>query len=200
MFVTALSLIWPSIVHRVKALQTPELGWRTDMVVQYLLVAACLAVLLTLPRARKVLTKLTSRGLVVLLTVGLLVASNAFFNGYLVFQICCFGFPLTVISTVLHPDSWLGWLLETRLFSTLGKMSYSLYLWQQLFFKVAVFSFAPYPLHYLQAWPWNLVALLLCAAGSYYLIEKPFIRLGHRLAPPATAGRDDLGSPRASRG
>ena len=27
------------------------------------------------------------------------------------------------------------------------------------------------------------------ALASYYFVEKPFIRLGHRLAKPATAGR-----------
>jgi peptidoglycan/LPS O-acetylase OafA/YrhL len=192
MFVTSLSLIWPPIVHRVKALQTPEMGWRTDMVVQSLLMAAFLAVLLTVPRARKILTHFTSRGLVILFTVCALLVSAVLLKGYFVSQVCLFCFPLTVISTTLHPENWLGRLLETRLFATLGKMSYSLYLWQQLFFERAEFPFAPYPLHYLQIWPWNLAALLLCATSSYYLIEKPFIRLGHRLAPPATSGRDDL--------
>jgi peptidoglycan/LPS O-acetylase OafA/YrhL len=192
MFVTSLSLIWPPIVHRVKALQSPEMGWRTDMVVQSLLIAAFLAVLLTVPRARKILTYFTSRGLVIFFTVCALLASAVLLKGYFVSQICLFCFPLTVISTILHPENLLGRLLETKLFATLGKMSYSLYLWQQLFFKRAEFPFAPYPLHYLQVWPWNLATLLLCAACSYYLIEKPFIRLGHRLAPPATSGRDDL--------
>ena len=192
MFVTALSLTWPLIVHHVGALQTPGLGWRTDMVVRSLLVAAFLAVLLSRPRARKVLAHFTSRGLVILLTVCLLLASNIFLKGYFFANICCFCFPLTVISTILNPENWLGRLLETKFFATLGKMSYSLYLWQQLFFMRAEFPFAPYPLHYLQVWPRNLAALLLCAACSYYLIEKPFIRLGHRLAPPATSGRDDL--------
>jgi peptidoglycan/LPS O-acetylase OafA/YrhL len=30
------------------------------------------------------------------------------------------------------------------------------------------------------------------AAISYYFVEKPFIRIGHRLAPPATPGRQEL--------
>jgi peptidoglycan/LPS O-acetylase OafA/YrhL len=192
LFVTALSMIWPPVVHRVHFLQAPELGRRTDIVVQSLFVAALLAVLLTLPRIRKVLIQATARGLLIGLTVALLVVAHVFLKDEFVFQICTFGFPLAVISTVLHPENWLGRLLETRLFAILGKMSYSLYLWQQLFFMRAEFPFAPYPLRYLQVWPWNLAAVMLCAACSYYLIEKPFIRLGHRLAPPATSGRDDL--------
>lgn len=30
------------------------------------------------------------------------------------------------------------------------------------------------------------------ACLSFYLVEKPFMRRGHRLAPPATPGRKDL--------
>jgi peptidoglycan/LPS O-acetylase OafA/YrhL len=191
-FIAALSLAWPPIVHHVTVLQSPAMGRRTDIVVQSLLVAAFLAVLITIPRLRTRLIALTSRGLLIFLTIGLLLLSNIFFHGYFTIQICCFGFPLSVISTVLHPENWLGRLLETRLFTTLGRMSYSLYLWQQLFFQRAEYPFAAYPLHHLQLWPWNLLALAFCAACSYYLIEKPFIRLGHKLAPPATSGRRDL--------
>jgi peptidoglycan/LPS O-acetylase OafA/YrhL len=42
----------------------------------------------------------------------------------------------------------------------------------------------------LQSWPWNVVALLTCATISYYLLERPLMRLGHRLAAPATPGRN----------
>ncbi len=60
-------------------------------------------------------------------------------------------------------------------------MSYSLYLWQQLFFGVN-FVGSPPGLVLLRQSPVNLAVLLMCAAFSYYAIEKPFIRLGHKLA------------------
>jgi peptidoglycan/LPS O-acetylase OafA/YrhL len=40
--------------------------------------------------------------------------------------------------------------------------------------------------------PWKYVCAFAVATASYYLIEKPFVRMGHRLAPPATAGHKDL--------
>jgi peptidoglycan/LPS O-acetylase OafA/YrhL len=69
----------------------------------------------------------------------------------------------------MKPVRWIGWI------------SYSLYLWQQLFFG-ANFVRSPPRLAALREWPINLVALLACAVFSYYLVEKPFIRLGHKLA------------------
>ena len=40
--------------------------------------------------------------------------------------------------------------------------------------------------------PWKYIATLAVATASYYWIEKPLVRLGHKLAPPATAGHKDL--------
>jgi len=40
--------------------------------------------------------------------------------------------------------------------------------------------------------PEKYIASFAAAALSYYLLEKPMMRLGHRLAPPATPGRPEL--------
>jgi peptidoglycan/LPS O-acetylase OafA/YrhL len=37
-----------------------------------------------------------------------------------------------------------------------------------------------------------LILLFFVATLSYQFIERPLIRLGHRLAPPPTPGRQDL--------
>jgi hypothetical protein len=37
-------------------------------------------------------------------------------------------------------------------------------------------------LGYLQQAPWNLLAILVCACVSRYLIEIPMTRLGHRIS------------------
>src|SRR5271165_3412385 len=60
-------------------------------------------------------------------------------------------------------------------------------LWQQLFSVSAKSSFS-----ILQTPPLNILLIFLCAWLSYRCIERPFIRWGHRLAPPLTEGRDDL--------
>jgi peptidoglycan/LPS O-acetylase OafA/YrhL len=60
-------------------------------------------------------------------------------------------------------------------------MSYSIYLWQQLFFYGPSTNRLP-ALGWLQAWPWNVLALAACATASHLLIEAPLTRLGRRLA------------------
>ena len=104
-----------------------------------------------------------------------------------------YSFTLWVIATMVHPASWSTRLLEWRPLRFLGRISYSLYLWHVLFFSAD--SLAPVHSHVLAvlSGPRLKYVSALCAAlVSYYLIEKPFIRLGHRLAPPATAGHPDL--------
>ena len=94
--------------------------------------------------------------------------------------------PLLILSTALHPHAIPGSILESKPVRWIGWISYSLYLWQQLFFG-ARFVRSPPRMAVLREWPINLLALMACATFSYYLVEKPFMRLGHKLAsfPPA---------------
>jgi peptidoglycan/LPS O-acetylase OafA/YrhL len=96
--------------------------------------------------------------------------------------------PLVVVGTVYHPRTWVGRLLESAPLKWVGRLSYSLYLWQQLFLVPDPSS----KLFLFQRLPLSLVMVVLMAWMSYEFLERPFIRLGHRLAPPPTDGRDDL--------
>jgi peptidoglycan/LPS O-acetylase OafA/YrhL len=89
--------------------------------------------------------------------------------------------PLLILSTALHPNTVQGRILETKPLRWIGWISYSLYLWQQLFFGIN-FAGSPPGLALLRKPPINLLALLACASFSHYVIEKPFIRLSHKLA------------------
>lgn len=51
----------------------------------------------------------------------------------------------------------------------IGRLSYSLYLWQQLFISTPGLWFTKFPL--------NILMIFFAALGSYYLIEQPFLRL-----------------------
>jgi len=93
-----------------------------------------------------------------------------------------------VVGTVLRPGTPAGRIFETSPFKWIGRLSYSLYLWQQLFLVPSTF----HPLSLLQRTPVNLVAVFGMAYLSYEYIERPMIRLGHRLAPPPSPGRSDL--------
>jgi peptidoglycan/LPS O-acetylase OafA/YrhL len=88
-------------------------------------------------------------------------------------------FPVLLVSTMLHPHSWTGRFLELAPIRFVGRISYSLYLWQELFFNPLVVP-APgsFRSHTLLCW----CAAFGCAVASYYLIERPLIRYGHRVA------------------
>jgi peptidoglycan/LPS O-acetylase OafA/YrhL len=71
-------------------------------------------------------------------------------------------------------DTWMDRLLNFPPMMWVGRLSYSLYLWQQLFC-----SFEPW--HFYNRIPLNLFMALGCAAASYYLLEQPLARLRSRL-------------------
>jgi peptidoglycan/LPS O-acetylase OafA/YrhL len=85
--------------------------------------------------------------------------------------------PILIGHTVLHSGSLAGRFLEFPLLKWIGRVSYSLYIWQMLFLVEGSRPLGP-----LQAFPLNLICPFICAALSYYLLEKPMIKLGHRLA------------------
>jgi peptidoglycan/LPS O-acetylase OafA/YrhL len=91
-------------------------------------------------------------------------------------------FPAFIVGTSLNPQILLGRILEWPTVRWFGRMSYSLYIWQQAFLGLGRTSWLLF----------RLLAVLACAAASYYYIERPLTRLGHRLAPPTTPGHADL--------
>jgi peptidoglycan/LPS O-acetylase OafA/YrhL len=89
--------------------------------------------------------------------------------------------PWLLVGTVLRPSTLLSHFLEIPFLRWVGRLSYSLYLWQQLFCVGDSSNRVP-ALEGIQTWPWSLAGVFICATISYYLIERPMIRLGHRLA------------------
>ena len=105
--------------------------------------------------------------------------------------------PLTLLGTVLYPAGIFARILEFPSIRWLGKISYSLYLWQELFFLERFFPNYR-PLGWMESFPARWGMLLACATASYYLVEKPMVKLGHRLAPPATPGRLEFDAPESA--
>jgi peptidoglycan/LPS O-acetylase OafA/YrhL len=102
--------------------------------------------------------------------------------------------PLLVVSTLLRPASITGVILELPPVRFLGRISYSIYLWQMLFFPFWAYVTPPHGALLQQAQNSGLryVALLAVSILSYYFIEKPMVRIGHRLAKSPIPARGEF--------
>jgi len=76
---------------------------------------------------------------------------------------------------VRNPAHALGRVLNLRVMRIVGIGSYSLYLWQQMFFGSESPFSGRLPLLV------RLLAAGLCAAGSYFIVERPSLRLRARI-------------------
>ncbi len=185
--------VWNSLVmnYGVAGDFGPVLAWRTDVALDEILIPALIAIAL----ARPWVSSLVSRwihpwtallGAVVFSAIAKLhVLGLSVVCGILVY-------PLLLLGTMLHPGAWFTRFLELPLLRFIGRISFSLYLWQQILFTGTYTG--PKPLGILSGFPFDFAAVFALATLSYYFVEKPMIRLGHRLAPPASPGRSDVGA------
>jgi peptidoglycan/LPS O-acetylase OafA/YrhL len=151
-----------------------ETAWlRTDMVLDAFFAPCLLAIALhhfpgfkvAVQRLSIPLTTIALSALLVLATVaGLDLSVKKSLQAVLL--------PLIVVSTVLRPATWIGWILEHPAMRWIGRISYSLYLWQQMFSG---------PFHSWSTMPFRLAALFAVAAASYYFIERPTMAYGRSL-------------------
>ncbi|MBB5331665.1 acyltransferase family protein [Tunturiibacter gelidoferens] len=81
--------------------------------------------------------------------------------------VCIAGVLLFVVE---YPKSLGGRFLNLAWLRWIGVLSYSLYLWQQIFVS-----------EHLHLMPFGYVFLLLASLGSYWLVEQPFLRLRTRI-------------------
>lgn len=90
--------------------------------------------------------------------------------------------PFAVALLLMHTVVQKGWAsaaLKTRGIQWVGLISYSAYLWQQLFTAPAGFYGSPKAANVFHL---SLPLLILVAATSFYCIERPCVRLGRRLS------------------
>jgi len=89
---------------------------------------------------------------------------------------------LFLVHVVLGPGTITCRILRNRLLQLIGRLSYSIYLWQQIFLVTREPSWGP-----LRVFPLNLVMCAALAVASYVFVERPFLRLKARVVrPPAT--------------
>jgi peptidoglycan/LPS O-acetylase OafA/YrhL len=86
---------------------------------------------------------------------------------------------LLPVATCLSPRAVLSRALEWAPLQWVGRISYGLYVWQQLFLPV---SELPKALGWIQSFPLNIAFAFAAAAISYYLVERRSIEFGKRLS------------------
>ena len=102
-------------------------------------------------------------------------------NRYMKYSvISIFGFTLTNIAVailihrcVCRPGDWSGRILNWKPVAFTGTLSYSLYLWQQLFLDRSSHA-------WVNAFPQNLALTCGAALVSYLALEMPLMKLRHR--------------------
>lgn len=72
-----------------------------------------------------------------------------------------------------------GTVLNNRALAAVGRISYSMYLWQQVFLS-------PKGTVLVQTFPINVVSTFCCAAVSYMIVEQPLAGLRKRLRPESS--------------
>jgi peptidoglycan/LPS O-acetylase OafA/YrhL len=75
---------------------------------------------------------------------------------------------MILMSSNFSNNAWYSF-LNNPVMNYIGKLSYSLYLWQQIFFSKALTPLNQFPL--------NLLFIFIAGSLSYYLIERPFLTL-----------------------
>ncbi|HLO83205.1 MAG TPA: acyltransferase [Chitinophagaceae bacterium] len=82
---------------------------------------------------------------------------------------------ILLIISIEQKNSLWYWLLNSKPMIFIGTISYSMYLWQQIFTSTL-------DLGKINLLPFNLVFIFIASALSYSLIEKPFLRLKERFS------------------
>jgi peptidoglycan/LPS O-acetylase OafA/YrhL len=176
-----LSYAWSLfVIHRGGA---PVEEGRFDVAIHVLLFPALIALALANARAREWIKKATWLW-PIWLVAPFLILRLQYASKDLLMDVALTGL---VAGTTLNPSSWLGRMLEWSWLKWIGRLSYSLYLWQEMFLGIR-FGTETHS-HWMQISWLGWLLSFAAACGSYYLIEQPLVRMGHRLAPSATIGR-----------
>lgn len=193
--IIVISFLWSSYV----AHHFPDMPrYRPDILINVLFIPALAAILLRNKRYGKIIATLARPWPLYVILIYLSQSPELFvhaglrYPGHLYAQLLAFFMTALVLSTALHPSIWLSRFLELAPLRWIGRISYSLYLWQEIFLTQ---HFAPsetigWANHYHLDWPLTF----LCGTLSYYLLERPLIRLGHRFSQhriPARPGDFD---------
>lgn len=191
--------VWQAVSIKFQIAMTSAWIVRTDMQAEYLMCGCALAIARSSSRWKPTMARLTGAAPLILGLVLMTAAALIPVSDWKVAQVLrSTGAAATAIvlaATSTQTQSGFARLLELRPLVWLGRRSYSLYLWQQLF--IAWDGKRAPALGVLQSFPLNLICAIVAASASYYLIEQPAIRLGRRTIRRLRASGDAIRAPDA---
>ena len=149
--------------------------YRTDVRVSGIAYGCWAALLLHVPRIRALARRYASGAAITALAAGVLVCLYLYPPMFVLWQRVLIAALVT--ATTLAPRTLWGRLLEAAPLRWIGRLSYSLYVWQQLFL-------APTPVYFVHVFPLNVALAFATAWCSYRFVEQPLMALGRRVGRP----------------
>jgi peptidoglycan/LPS O-acetylase OafA/YrhL len=169
---------------------------RTDIVADSIMWGAALALAVQSQRVKRSLSivcrPLIWTTLAILPIVAVLHVFGDWKINLALFSLCRVTVPLMIFGTVINLSGAIALLLNLESIRYVGRISYSLYLWQELFLIIPNDQLAHGPLTVLQLFPINFIGAFACAIISYHAVEQPLIEFGKsatrvRVAPERVA-------------
>jgi peptidoglycan/LPS O-acetylase OafA/YrhL len=150
---------------------------RTDARFDGLLLGCALAILLSLPGVRSFISRNFPKEAPIVMAFLLILNLQRTsywpsLSSYIIVTVML-GSTLVVEEGLAH--KW----LNSRLLVWIGTVSYSVYVWQEMFLIRPAIDI--YPFGKLSAFPLNLICVFAVSAVSFYCIERPCIAQGKRL-------------------
>lgn len=198
--IVTLALAAMSAIRRLDLSYHGTSPWRiyngSDTRADSLLVGCGTAILMTNDRLKDlIVVKMVSKWLAVggIALIGYLMATTSLeWSGYGrgMFSVVAMAASAILVALLLDRDWLLTRLLSTRIFIWAGQLSYSLYLWHYPIYQFMKSGRLGVSEHVLM--PLRILLALLAAVGSFYLIERPFLRLKSRIGSPVSKTRGDV--------
>ena len=155
--------------------------YRSDVRISGIAFGCWAALLLQLPRVRAFAARYATGAVTVMLAALVLGCLYFYPPLFVLWQRVLIA--ALVVSTTLNAGNFCGKLLEAAPLRWIGRLSYSLYIWQQLFL-------APSAGHWWQVFPLNLGLAFGAAWISYRWIELPLLAVGKRFGRSGKKARE----------
>lgn len=166
--------------------------WRTDARFDGLMMGCAAAILLSYPAVRSFILRNFPKELPLILAAFLTLNLTAtdFWPTSATYVLI----TLMLASSLVVEEGLAYMVLNIPILAWIGTISYSVYIWQELFMVRP--DKDDLPLGALSAFPLNLIAVIAVSALSFYFIERPCTSFGKRMARKwcerSSAGRADL--------